>query len=69
MAVDAFFCTRIKVYHEMRVPQSGNDKSMLAMALATDQLKKPRVVVFVSASALDEYEGFEIITALAWHLK
>jgi hypothetical protein len=58
-AVDEFFRTGIETYREMGVPpfrkyllygEPGNGKSMLAMALAADQLKKRRVVVFVSAS-------------------
>ncbi len=59
MSVDEFFRTGIKTYRDMGVPpfrkyflygEPGNGKSMLAMALAADQLKKRRVVVFVSAS-------------------
>lgn len=59
MNVDEFFNTGIRTYRDMGVPpfrkyllygEPGNGKSMLAMALAVDQLKKRRVVVFVSAS-------------------
>lgn len=59
MSVDEFFCTGINAYKDMGVPpfrkyllygEPGNGKSMLAMALAADQLKKRRIVVFVSAS-------------------
>lgn len=59
MSVDEFFRTGINTYRDMGVPpfrkyllygEPGNGKSMLAMALAADQLKKRRVVVFVSAS-------------------
>ena len=62
MSVDEFFHTGVKAYQNMGVPpfrkylfygEPGNGKSMLAMALAADQLKKRRVVVFVSAS--DKY--------------